>query len=130
MLTITKPATSGTLTRFNPQATSCLSDEEVYSLTGTLPADRIEELLDVAPLLSEAVASAPCVHEAMGQFPSEDFLQEPLDKLRDLVKRMRGDNRETLTAIIEELNTIATQQVHATEYGKEELKKVLKALED
>lgn len=78
----------------------------------------------------EAVSTAS-VHtqEARGCYPSEDFLAKPLESLRTLSKRLRGDNRGTVAEIIEALETIQTETHQAAEYGRDELDKAQTALD-
>ena len=107
---------------------SNLSNEEHYRMFGTLPADRIEALLDASDKLESLDGIEAHVSEARCQFPAEDFLVPVQDRLHDLAKRLRGDNRQEVLSIIEQLDDINQCQVYATGYAVEELGKIEKAL--
>ncbi|WP_213303502.1 hypothetical protein [Paraburkholderia sacchari] len=47
-----------------------------------------------------------------------------LKKLREVIKRMRGDNRETLNGLIEELEQLQTTVAGNSEYGIEKIESV------
>lgn len=107
---------------------SNLSNNEYYRLYGTLSPDRIEALLDKSDQLESLDGIEAHIQEACCQFPAEDFLVPVQDRLRDLAKKLRGDNRQEVLGIIEQLDDINQCQVYATGYAVEELGKVEKAL--
>ena len=65
------------------------------------------------------------INEAMGQFPAEDFLAGPIERLHEMAKRLRGDNRATLLEIIKQLDDIAQCTISADDYGRSELHKAI-----
>jgi hypothetical protein len=70
------------------------------------------------------------VNEACCQFPAEDFLEGVKDRLHELSKRVRGDNKSELMGIIEALDDIAQCTFNAADYGRDELRKAIKALDE
>lgn len=105
------------------------TDKEIFRLTGALPGERLEALLERAEELENAVDIEAHISEALGQYPAEDFLQEPINRLNQLAKRLRGENRAEVTYIIEMLDDIAQCTFNAGEYGKDELHKAKKTLQ-
>jgi hypothetical protein len=106
-----------------------LTNAEHFRLNGTLPEDRIEELLTLDAQLQAVKGIDAHVEEAMTQYPAEDFLSGILSQLHALAKNVRGDNREKVVWIIEQLDDIAQCTFNAADYGRDELRQALKALE-
>jgi len=102
---------------------SNLTAAEVFRINGALPVELQETLLRKAEQLDEARACVAHVQEAAGQYPDEDFLQDAISDLQTLAKRMRGDNRADLLALVEKLETIQTDAHNSTSYGLDELSK-------
>ena len=69
------------------------------------------------------------IDEAICQFPAEDFLEGIKNRLHELSKRVRGENREEVIGIIEALDDIAQCTFNAADYGRHELRQARKALE-
>jgi len=108
---------------------SNLTPKERYRLTGTLDAEQIEELLGVEDKLESISGVDAHVKEAMTQYPEEDFLSGPIARLHELAKSVRGENRQKLLSIIEQLDDIAQCTFNAADYGRSELKEALKAFQ-
>lgn len=110
---------------------SSMTNSEAFTMHGTLPADRIEGLLEMEALIGDASIPGAItdIQEAACQFPAEDFLSEQLDALHDLAKKLRGDNRERLLHIIECLDDVAQCIFNASEFGREHLSKAESVLE-
>ncbi len=96
---------------------SSLSNEEYFNLRGTLPADRIEELLndnsnkvDLEDIPFDAI---------LGQLPAEDFTASVEERLHALSKKLRGDNKQEILAIIAELSDMAQCQFYAADHARE-----------
>lgn len=83
---------------------SSMTNDEAFTMYGTLPADRIEALLEIEDIdVSGAITD---IQEAACQFPAEDFLSEQMDALHDLAKKLRGDNKERLLHILQCLDDV------------------------
>ena len=107
---------------------SNLTHEECFRLNGSLSAARINEMLDTHSAYESATECKPCIQEARGSYPAEDFLSGVIEKLNDLRKHLRGDNREALGTIIESLDDLAQTTFYGSEYGRAELDKALEAM--
>ena len=97
------------------------ANSEIYRVTGTLPAERIEALLE----LDSVDLSGVIVHiqEARGSFPGEDSLASIIEDLTALAKHMRGENQKELRSIIERADSLQSELARDAEYGLEELTK-------
>lgn len=69
------------------------------------------------------------IAEARGAFVDEDTLSGQITALRELARRLRGDNREDLWRIAQELETWRDEQALAGEYASEQMDKARDALE-
>ena len=107
---------------------SNMTNIEAFKLYGTLPADRIESILEAETQLSELQGIEGNLIDA-NSFPAEDFLAEVISDLQTLKRGMRGNNRENLDAIIEKLEDIAQCTFNASEHGRSELQAALKAIQ-
>jgi hypothetical protein len=107
---------------------SCLTPEEEYRLTGTLSGDNAVLALDAKEAMDalDPVDIAGEVREAMSQYPDEDFLEHIVDRIHDLIKNVRGANKETLQGVLEALHDAQMCQMYATEYGMEKLNGLIK----
>lgn len=105
-----------------------LTNEELFRLTGSLPPERIEGLLDNAAAAAGLEGIGACVAEAKTCFFAEDALSPILSQLTELAKNLRGNNKQELLGIIESLDDFAQCQFHQGDYGRDELHKVEKAL--
>jgi hypothetical protein len=105
-----------------------LTIEEHYKLHGNITPEQTESLLECQNVL----ANMTYVNDVdiRAGFPDEDFLESVFGMLRTLEKRLRGDNKLALGAIIEELDSIALQTARSVEYGLEEWKKCKRANND
>lgn len=102
--------------------------EEFYRLNGYLSKEYAEPLLDAQSKLDSVSGVDVHIEEAIGQFPAEDFLSSVKSDLHALAKRMyKGDNKTELLRIIEALDDALQCQFYASDYGREELHKALKA---
>ena len=106
-----------------------LTPRENLKLHGALPAGQLEDLIDWHER-TEDVGDVAChLDEARGQYPAEDFLADVIERLHTLAKRVRGDNRSDLLAIIESLDDVAQTTFNAADYGRSELSKAKASLE-
>lgn len=105
------------------------SPEENYRYHGALPADQIEDLLDGAIRLEAFDAIDGYLTEAKGCYPAEDFLHMELTELREFAKKMRGDNKQDFLGLIERIEEARDEQNRTAEYGAEQIKLALKAIE-
>lgn len=101
-----------------------LTSEEAYRINGTLPPDKIEELLDAQDKLEAIEGIVPLLVDA-DQFPDEDFLQATINAIGNAAMRARGDNRAQLMDTAEKLDALQLTTHYASEYGRECLKKAL-----
>lgn len=101
-----------------------MSHAEVYRLTGTLPANRIEEIIEEADAVALLLSGRPHIGEAMGGYPAEDWADGVLSDLAEIIKKARGDNRTRLEALHETLSNLSSETARAAEQGIEELRKL------
>lgn len=106
---------------------SNMTHEEFYRVNGTLTPERIDAILSERDTLEafDVREFAPCAQEARGCFIAEDFAQEHLYDLRDIAKRLRGDNRNSLLMLIERLESTIQEACQSAEYGASELDKII-----
>ena len=109
---------------------SSMTPHEQYNVTGTLRPDTIEALLELATPERMEAGSGATIHirEASGQFMPEDFMAEQIGALHALAKTMRGEKRDTLQYIIEQIDDAVQCQSYASVYGQDELHKATKCL--
>ena len=100
-----------------------LTNAEAFRIYGTLPADRIEQLIDRTESVNadtlEGVASD--IEEARGCFPDEDFMGALIESLWGLEGNLRGANKETIKRIIEQAEQLNTEICQSAECGREKL---------
>lgn len=99
------------------------SPEEYYRMHGKLEESHINLLLDSHGRLDSAPDVSIYISEARAQYPEEDFLQGVLERLGDLGKRLRGDNRAEVQSMIEELEQIQMDTRNSSEEGLDQLGK-------
>lgn len=106
---------------------SNMTHEEFYRVNGTLTPERIDSLLDEKGTLEafDVREYVPCAQEAKGCFIGEDFMQEHLDDLKDIAKRLRGDNRNSLLMLIDRMESTIQEACQSAEYGASELDKII-----
>lgn len=105
---------------------SNMNNAEAYRLLGTLPADRIEALLDIEAIdVSGAIVH---IEEARGCYPAEDVMSETLQAMRDLRCNLRGNNKALMDSIISMVEDLETELRQSAEYGADELRKALEVL--
>lgn len=102
---------------------SNMDNEEAFRVFGTLPPERIEELLDLQTVANRASDADTHVYEALIQFPDEDFLSDIIRQVEELSVGMRGKNREGMKELAIKLQDIELSTSRATEYGQSELTK-------
>ncbi len=102
---------------------SNLTPEEEFRIFGQLSRANTEMLLDSYATVGEGgVDDVPAhIHEALAQYPGEDFLADVVVRIHEVAKRVRGDNRATLIGIAEALDDIAMTTMNAVGYGQSEL---------
>lgn len=107
---------------------SMLTAKEEWQMFGELTGVRADTTFAIANEVAEVASYEACISEGMAQFPNEDFLDNPIYKLEVFAKGLRGENRQGLLAIIEELRDIQDQQARSSEYGLDELRKAQKSM--
>jgi hypothetical protein len=111
-----------------PLQSSNLTHEEFVLHNGYLSRERAEDVIELAHAAEDLDEIAAQLDEAKSGFPDEDFLQAPIDDLRDLLKHVRGDNRDTVQGLIDKLEEIQTSTHQSAEHGADELRKAIKTL--
>jgi len=109
---------------------SSLSAQETYRMHGRVTRAQLENLLDQEASLEGIGGVDGYIDEAMCQYPAEDFLEGHKTRLVELMKNLRGANKETMSGIIEALDDIAQCTFNAADYGRSELNKALKTLKE
>ena len=105
-----------------------MTHAEYFRVNGTLPAERIEALLDIASNEDQFIGNwVDTIQEARGCYVPEDFLQSRITELQALAKSMRGANRQALFDIVARIEDDIREQVQSSEYGADELGKILRA---
>ena len=64
------------------------------------------------------------VDEAHAAYPAEDFAHEVIADLQGFAKRLRGENRADLLAIVNALAELQHQTFLSTDHGREELSEI------
>jgi len=107
------------------------SAREIFNITGALPAEVIENLVDSAEDVYAMREIIPLVKEGKNCFPDEDFIDSSgaISDLRDIAARVRGDNKWAIEAVIEKLESLQFEVFHQSEYGQSELISALNVLE-
>jgi hypothetical protein len=106
---------------------SNMTHAEYFYLNGKLSEQRTEQLLSA---LHDAQAFdvreyASYAQEAQSGFPEEDFLAEHTSDLHHFAKRLRGENKKELLAIIERLIQTESDVAQSGEYGYDQLRKII-----
>jgi hypothetical protein len=101
---------------------------EVYRVNGTLSTERLESLLDASEQAIDTDVSnwKATLQEARSCYLSEDFLDARISDLQALAKSLRGNNRQALFDIIATIQDDVLQAVQSSEYGADEIGKILK----
>lgn len=99
-----------------------LTNREYLSLHSTLSLDRIEALVQMEDAIRGQEGVLNYLDEVGGGFPGEDFLNDIINNLRALSKRLRGVNKDELNSIIEQVEELQASTTHESEYGLEQLK--------
>ena len=90
----------------------------------------IETWAECAEALPDIVSSVECyMSEASGCYPAEDFLQDIIDRLDELSKTVRGNNKAELKSISIALESLQLSTHRASEHGKTELYHAQKELD-
>lgn len=106
-----------------------LSAEENFRIHGAVPAEQLVELLDGVDLIDKVDTAQIHMREASASFAKEDFLQEEVAELRVWLKSKRGQNKADFESLIERIEQALADQRGEAEYGADELKQALKALD-
>lgn len=101
---------------------------EYLKLHGTLPVCVIEEILDKQDQIQDLDGIEAHIQEGMTALTAEDMLAEQVSRLNALAKRLRGDNKQELNAIIESVEDFLQCQFNQADYGRDELKKAIAAI--
>lgn len=109
-------------------ASSNMTDDEVFRLTGTLPADRIAALL--SRVFSDDRIESVIVHirEGSSSFLCEDFLSHEIERLSEIIAGYRGKDRAELIKIRDNLRDIENDVYQNGEYAQEELDQAIVCL--
>lgn len=107
-----------------------LTPREYFRIHDKLETAHIECLLDAMDDADEAPDGRAYIQEAKANLPEEDLLSAVLDKLNDLAKHVRGDNKVSAEALIESLTQIQSELNNAAEEAKDNLNKAEKELDD
>lgn len=102
-----------------------MSNEEFYRVNGTLTPARIDAMFSKVDEAEAWEDLTPCIQEAKSCFIDEDFLQSTVLRLQEFAKRLRGDNRQDLLKIVEDMEHDIGQAIASAEYGASELDKCL-----
>ena len=105
-----------------------LTDAEYFRYYNTLPPDRIESLIEGGIALDQIKGAEAHIQEARAQYPDEDFLEGVADVIREVAANVRGQNKAQLQHALEMLDDIAQMQLHASDYGRDELRKLEKLI--
>lgn len=106
---------------------SNLTNEELFRLTGTLPKERIEELLDKSKV--DVKAALDYISESSRYFPDEGFLSDLSNKIRNIVDDMRkSENKTRLENILAYIDDYEMQIFYESEEGMDLLHKAVKSL--
>lgn len=108
-----------------------LTPEEEFRITGSITGKNAIELLEVHPMYESLTESLDGnLNDALASMVDESGV-EPLDdvisRLQELVKRLRGNNKEELQEIVAALEEAKYTLVQSGEYGIECLQKISKA---
>lgn len=109
---------------------SNITAQEEFRLTGTVSGERLNGLLERSDALEKLDGLDAHIYEANGQYPAEDFLSDVIERLHNLAKRLRGDNKAELLGVIEALDDIGQTTFYASDYGRSELRKALATLKE
>lgn len=133
-----KPLFSGRSLKIKDQPRSCLavvekipvhySAEEQYRHYGRIEGPICADLLGFEAQVEALDGIEAHLQEAKGQYPAEDFLTDIASRLTALAKNLRGENRDTLKEISDELSSLAQSTWQAAEYGRSELTAAQKLL--
>ena len=109
---------------------SNMSNAEYFKYNGTLSAERVEYLLDLEDKAGNDVFKE-LSDECREAKPSieEDFLSDVVEDLQRLLKCVRGENRQLVADIIEQLEQKQTELRQAMEYTNEKLDEIFNALQ-
>lgn len=99
------------------------SNNEIFKLTGTLPAKRIEKLLDDEPIISLLSDIEDCLSDAVSAMPGEDCFQDDIKAMTNFAKCLRGDNKEALLNIISKFTDDLSSMLSSVEYAVSEINK-------
>jgi len=86
---------------------------------------RLESAHDELAERPEPDAIDARVTEAIAQYPEEDFLEKLADRVFELGKKLRGDNKTEAHAIAKELTELGQTVANAAAYGAGELNQIL-----
>lgn len=108
----------------------CMSDEHLISSLDSCDLtqceqellNRLNNALDTRKSRDEIY---PRVHEAIAQYPNEDFLTNILLDMQQLSNNLRGDNKKKCSQIIEQLQNLEQNINSSSEYGISELQRLL-----
>lgn len=106
-------------------ATTNMTDEEVFRMTGNLPPDRVEKLLNRQDT-EEVINSIDAYAYEARMTIEEDFLSAQITSLYEIAKKLRGDNRKDLEKVIEEIRSSVEEMVNAASYSNEQLDLIVK----
>jgi len=107
---------------------SNMTNAEYFAANGTLSAERIEELLAKEATLPSIEDAKIYIKEAFYPFPAEDFLSGVINDVAELIKSVRGSNKDAAKALFANLEDIQMTTFYAVDAQASELKEALKSL--
>ena len=105
------------------------SPSEHLRVNGALPIDLQERLAAMYESANNLKGAAIHIQEGHCGFVAEDEFIEIQERLGELCKRLRGENRETLKGIIEALDDKALCLFYAADAARSELRKATAIIE-
>jgi hypothetical protein len=110
---------------------STLTPAEEFKLNGTLSAATQEHLINVyeqSQLDTEGLVNL--VHDATQQYPAEDWSCSLLNRLALLKKSLRGNNRETIDSIMDDVAELTQEMFNASEAGLDGLNAAIRLVKE
>ena len=112
-----------------------LTPQEQFRFNGCLTIETQEMLIDAADRLDAIEGIDAHLSEAKASYPYEDFMVDILASLRSFSKSIDSKTpinaiREAIVCLIEDVETLQDEVNQSSDYGRDELRQALKALED
>lgn len=101
-----------------------LTGEEQYRLYGAVSDKTTIELLDAFSQFEKFDGIEGTLKEVAGCFPQEDVLSSQITSLHNLLGNVRGQNRDTLGNIIDQLIEVRRELYNDADHGRDLLRGV------